>query len=590
MRWGLGHAGPYNGGPSNQQFSAQDTMLWSIMSYIYPQTSGTTYGPQYPVAGTQWATGNVINTPTTWMPLDILAAQELYGLPTTTPFSGGQTFGFNCNVSDVTKPFFDFTVNVTPVITLWDIGVHNTLDLSGFASNSTVNLNPGTFSSCDGMVNNIGIAFNTKIDTVIGAGGNDFFTANNDGDVINGGAGNDTLKSGAGNDALNGGPGIDTAVFSGNRTDYAISYNATTQDYVVADHRAGSPDGTDTLDQIEQFQFADGLFTYNTSIQVTSQIVTNVDGSKTVTLFDPTDAAQWSSQASSFDPLGSLVSQTVVDDSGTRWVNTYDVTNATAAHWGTASYDAGGHQTSLMVTNDNRTHALTIFDTTNAYGWASATLTFDANWNQTGLTGTRDDGSHTISMGEVAPALDTLLWYIGPYDANVNGTPTNIVLTGSAENDVLFGFGGNDVLNGGSGDDFISGGNGADTITTGAGTDTVFYGNVSESTSTTYDSITDFNANVDQFDLPGVVTGIDQTLASGSLSTTSFDDDLAAAMNSSHLAPHHAAIFIPDSGTLHAHKFMIIDANGVAGYQVGEDYVIDVTGGTFTNLALSNFI
>jgi hypothetical protein len=41
---------------------------------------------------------------------------------------------------------------------------------------------------------------------------------------------------------------------------------------------------------------------------------------------------------------------------------------------------------------------------------------------------------------------------------------------------------------------------------------------------------------------------------------------------------------------LAGHTFLIVDANGVAGYQSGEDYVFDVTGGATAGLATSVFI
>src|SRR6185369_10693729 len=111
--------------------------------------------------------------PTGLMLLDILAVQALYGLPTSTPFSGGQTFGFNCNIAGPTAMFFDFSQNTDPILAIWDSGTNNTLDLSGFSSNSSVNLNPGTFSSCNGMTNNIAIAFGTAINRIVLGPGND---------------------------------------------------------------------------------------------------------------------------------------------------------------------------------------------------------------------------------------------------------------------------------------------------------------------------------------------------------------------------------------------------------------------------------
>ncbi len=245
---GLGHAGPYNGSVNarTQQFSNYDTRLWSIMSYIEP-TQAAKYFSDYPVTGTLWGADS---DPTGLMMLDILAIQALYGLPASTPLSGGQTFGFNCNITGPSAIFFDFTKNVQPILTIWDMGTGNTLDLSGFTASSFVNLNPGTFSSCAGMVNNLSIAYNTAIDTLVLGNGSDTVTANNNGD---------TIKGGGGADQITGGTGIDTAVYSGNQSDYTVTFNASGSTYTITDNRSGSPDGTDTLKNVEKAQFANGV-------------------------------------------------------------------------------------------------------------------------------------------------------------------------------------------------------------------------------------------------------------------------------------------------------------------------------------------
>ena len=53
-------------------------------------------------------------------------------------------------------------------------------------------------------------------------------------------------------------------MFSGNRADYLISYNAATQTFTVTDQRGGSPEGTDTVTGVENFQFADGVLASST--------------------------------------------------------------------------------------------------------------------------------------------------------------------------------------------------------------------------------------------------------------------------------------------------------------------------------------
>jgi hypothetical protein len=80
-------------------------------------------------------------------------------------------------------------------------------------------------------------------------------------DLIKAGSGNDTLTGGAGNDTLDGGAGDNTAVFSGKESDYKITVNGGTA--TIADMRAGSPDGTDTITNIQHVKFADGTVNYS---------------------------------------------------------------------------------------------------------------------------------------------------------------------------------------------------------------------------------------------------------------------------------------------------------------------------------------
>jgi serralysin len=179
---------------------------------------------------------------------DILAVQNVYGADYETR-SGDTVYGFN---STADRAVFDFTTNDTPIVTIWDGGGNDTLDLSGFNSNAIIDINEGAFSSAgyrinatleatlkaagwtqarfdalyaswglgpDGRpVDNIAIAYGAKIENAVGGSGNDQITGNalnnllsgNGGsDRISGGEGNDRLFGGAGDDFLIGGKGID---------------------------------------------------------------------------------------------------------------------------------------------------------------------------------------------------------------------------------------------------------------------------------------------------------------------------------------------------------------------------------------------
>jgi Ca2+-binding RTX toxin-like protein len=100
----------------------------------------------------------------------------------------------------------------------------------------------------------------TRPDYWEGTPNNDRIIAGSGGDTLRGGDGDDVLVGGKGNDTLDGGAGTDKAVFTGNESNYHFTFN-TDGSVTVADQRTGwntpSPDGTDTLKNIEQIQFAD---------------------------------------------------------------------------------------------------------------------------------------------------------------------------------------------------------------------------------------------------------------------------------------------------------------------------------------------
>lgn len=196
---GLGHGGPYNGtvDPSTQQFGPYDTRLWSLMSYINPFDSTAQYYNQSQYAYWGISPDGYYEEPTTPMILDIEAAQRIYGAATSGPLAnGGVHFGFHTNLTGLIARYFDFTVDTNPVVTLYAGGTNNTLDLSGWSTGSTVNLNPGTFSSANNDINNISIADNTVISSFIGTTGNDDVTLNpNYTGTYTGDGGNDIFRS-----------------------------------------------------------------------------------------------------------------------------------------------------------------------------------------------------------------------------------------------------------------------------------------------------------------------------------------------------------------------------------------------------------
>ncbi len=244
---GLDHPGNYDGNAdyAGDALYRQDTRRFTVMSYFDAEDDGsaTNHGNSYAA------------TP---MLHDILAIQAIYGADLTTRL-GATTYGFG---STAGRDAFDFSKNTAPVVTIWDAGGRDTLNLSGFGMAQTIDLRVGAWSSIGGLINNLAIAFGTTLEDVIGGRGADRITGNAIANTLKGGlgadillglAGNDLLRGGAGKDRLEGGNGIDTAVFAGNEAAYRISERADGSFLV-----SGGSDGGDILFGIEKLLFADG--------------------------------------------------------------------------------------------------------------------------------------------------------------------------------------------------------------------------------------------------------------------------------------------------------------------------------------------
>lgn len=228
---GLEHPGSYNFGPDftatyeNGAEYYQDSNQYSIMSYWDSEETGANH--------IDWdlLTYRYPSTPGIH---DVAAIQRIYGADMTTR-TGDTVYGFN---STAGRDSYDFTLTPAPVATIWDAGGNDTLDLSGYATPSLINLNDGAFSSVGGifsttiptldeinarradaglaprtqatydlylsiagdtynnglMTDNLGIAYGAIIENAIGGSGNDRIVANQVANRLDGGAGIDTVS------------------------------------------------------------------------------------------------------------------------------------------------------------------------------------------------------------------------------------------------------------------------------------------------------------------------------------------------------------------------------------------------------------
>ncbi|MEZ5785116.1 MAG: M10 family metallopeptidase C-terminal domain-containing protein [Xanthobacteraceae bacterium] len=241
---GLAHPGDYNAAPgvsityANSAQFIQDTQQYTIMSYFdETYTGASSFG--------------YADAP---MLFDIYAIQQLYGANFSTN-TGNTTYGFNSNAGAI----YNFSSNTNPAFCIWDAGGTDTLDCSGYGSDQVINLHAGTYSNIGGLSGNVAIAFGATIEYAFGGSGNDYLLGNEIANWLRGNGGDDTFQGYEGDDTIDGGAGTDTAVFSGFKSQYQITQNADGSIRLV-DLRAGSPDGMDTIIDVEFFQFVDGTF------------------------------------------------------------------------------------------------------------------------------------------------------------------------------------------------------------------------------------------------------------------------------------------------------------------------------------------
>ena len=465
---GLSHPGSYNGG--NPTYAADaaythDSIEYSIMSYFDASNTGADW---------QAANGSFYY-PQTPMVDDVAALQALYGADRSTR-TGNDTYGFNSTLGAVDGGIFDFSQNQHPVLTIWDASGNDTLDLSGFTTNSRLDLNAGASSDCDGMTNNIWIAYNCTVENAKGGSGNDTLTGNSVSNNLDGGSGNDTLKGGGGNDTLVGGAGIDIAVYGSALSAYTFIYDAATSILQIS----GGNDGLDTVFGVENFLFSDGTktladlialasgnpppppppppSTVTASISVgTSSIAEGNSGTTPMTFTITLSGNHAGTETLTYTIAGTGLNPTSASDFSGPLTGT--VTFAPGTNTATIQVLIAGD----AVIEPNETFAMTLSSPSSGLVLGTSSIT------------------GTILNDDTAPATI------------INGNNKANNLTGTSGADVISGLGGADVINAGAGNDTINGGTGNDKMTGGTGADTFQFTNLYFGR----DTITDFQHGVD---------------------------------------------------------------------------------------------
>jgi serralysin len=457
---GLEHPGDYNFAPgfaveyegADGAIYYQDSRMYSIMSYWDAEETGASH--------VDW--GNLTYAyNATPMVHDIAAIQRIYGVDTTTR-TGDTTYGFNVTADTAGRDAFNFILTPLPVMTIWDAGGNDTLDVSGFNTPSLIDLNPGAYSSAGGffseemptlaeinarraetglaprtqatydlyvrlfgegytngvMRDNIGIAYGAWVENAIGGGGNDTILGNARANVLDGGAGADALAGRGGDDT-----------------------------YIV-----------DNLG--------------DTVTEAAGEGIDLVKSSVSFTLGDNVDNLTLTGTAA--NGTGNALDNTIVANK---------VANVIRGGAGsdTVSYEASDAGVIVKL------------DPVISYSGAVANWLLDL-----------PDGFGGYAQGDKLYDIENVTG--SNFNDLLTGNNANNILSGLGGNDVLIDFGGNDSLNGGAGNDSLTAGDGADLLNGGAGNDRLSGGRgvdrfVFEDAGT--DTITDYDRG-EKIDLSGL--------------------------------------------------------------------------------------
>ncbi|MCQ0969123.1 M10 family metallopeptidase C-terminal domain-containing protein (plasmid) [Paracoccus sp. TK19116] len=476
---GLGHAGPYNGQATwgIDNFYDNDSWQMSVMSYFAPTQAPAvraSYG---------WAI-----TP---MPADIVAIHQLYGKPTGVN-DGATTYGWNSNAGGIHgyigRALTAGTLKDPIMMTIYDQGGIDTLDLSRDRFDQRISLAAQSFSDVLGQTGNLGIAYETVIENVRAGLGHDTVIGNIVANSLSGGVGNDRLFGGGGHDTLLGDDGND--LLSGDAGNDLLIGS-------LGNDRMMGGAGRDTLsggagnDSMAGGTDADRLNGHDGADLIDGQ-----EGSDTL--------------------IGGAGNDTLSGGAGNDLINGGSGLNLLAGNHGNDTIiGAGDRDRVFSGVGDDR---MVLYGGNDVgYGGTGNDRLNGGNGADT-LRG--EDGNDTLYGGLHNDLLlggagnDSLMG--DRHDDRLDGGIGDDWLSGGWENDRLWGRAGADTVNGGRGNDTLDGGGDADLLIGGGGADRFIFRAASDSRMAAPDTIADFQRGTDRMDFTAMeLTWCGQTAFSG---------------------------------------------------------------------------
>jgi serralysin len=474
-----------------------DSMEYSVMTY-----------KSYVGSDAQFVYNETWGYAQTFMMYDIRALQQLYGADFNAN-GGNTTYSWNPLTGE---SYIDGNLALDPganriFMTIWDGNGVDTYDLSNYATNLSIDLNPGgysTFSSAQraylGGGPNGGYArgnvFNalqyngdarslienavggSGSDSIAGNAANNALTGNGGNDTLLGNSGIDTLQGGAGNDRLDGGLFADYAYGEDGNDTFVISGSD------IADHVYGG-NGTDTLDVSGyantslgfSINLQSGLYDFIPTAFgpfVVSSVENVLGSGRADTIIGSTVANNLAGNAGNDLIQGGGGNDIITGGDGNDTVQGGVGNDVVEGGTGADSENGGAGNDRLVL------HVG--FGVGNVWNGNDGIDTFDFRAIGAGYSGITIDLVAGYSDGAGSSTILNVenVWGSDSPERIVGNTGANQLL-GYGGNDTILGGAGNDTVLGGTGNDSLVGGTGRDLLQGGAGQDRFDFNLVSES-------------------------------------------------------------------------------------------------------------
>ena len=351
---------------------------------------------------------------------------------------------------------------------------------------------PGNGTGVDRLYSIENIYTGNGNDRVTGSSANNVISTRGGNDYVNAGAGNDTIYGGDGNDSLYGGDGSDR-IYGGGGNDYiqggygldyidggsgvdTLSYTYNNTSNINADLALGKMNFDGSASQVETIRSIENLYTGGGNDKVTGSSYANV-----ISTGDGHDVIYGGYGNDSL--YGGNGNDFIDGGYGTDYINGGAGTDTTSYLFYNGAVNAN-LATGKVGFVGSAAPADTLYSIENIYTGGGN------DW----ITGSDADnviksghGNDVVSGGA---GNDRIEGRSG--NDRLYGGDGNDRLYGGADNDLLYGGDGNDTLKGGSGNDWLKGDQGADRLFGGSGNDYFVFGDASESSPFTRDTIYGF--------------------------------------------------------------------------------------------------